>query len=41
MKNRKNKLLDNGRNRDGENNDHNPLLEGARCAEELDDALLA
>ena len=37
----KNKLLDDRCNRDRENNDHNPLLDGARRAEELDDVLLA
>ena len=37
----KNKLLDDRRDRDRENNNHNPLLDGARCTEEFDDALLA
>ena len=37
----KNKLLDDRGNCDRENNDHSPLLNGARCTEELDDALLA
>ena len=37
----KNELLNDRRDRDRENNDHDPLLDRARSTEELDDTLFA